>query len=107
MLAAAMSNYWVTWFPGAILAALGVLVLAWKGIVNMVTAKRTLDDVRMVLPKIEAEFSRNGGNSMRDRVEALHDRQGHLDDRFRRHVGDDDRHFSKLEATLERIEDKL
>lgn len=104
-------SYWVTWFPGSLLAFFGVMTLLWKGVEQAVEAKRTLRDVRLALPKIEAQFSRNGGTSMRDRVEKLHDKQDEL--RWengkwqRQHARDDDRRFAKVEAALERIEDKL
>jgi hypothetical protein len=100
-------NYWTTYFPGSILASIGVLILTWKAIVWFVTSTQTLKQVKLSLPVIEAEFSPNSGGSMRDRVDALHDAQGELAARFRGHVADDQRSFNKLQAVLDRIEDKL
>jgi hypothetical protein len=111
MLAHADTNYWITWFPGAILAGLGVLALFWKGIVNITEATRTLKAARLALPKIEAQFSNNGGSSMKDQMDALHRKVDILSYDTgkwqRQHARDDDRRFAKQEATMERIEDKL
>lgn len=111
MLAHAETSYWVTWFPGALVATLALLTGAWKAIEYVVEAKRTLKATRLALPLIQAEFSPNGGGSMKDRVEALHVKQDELRAENRtwqtKHARDDDRRFAKVEASLERIEDHL
>ncbi len=114
MLATAYTNYWVTWFPGAVLATLGVLALIWRAVTWLSNSTRTIKQVQLALPDIlaiRAEFNPNHGSSMKDRVEALHDKQDTLgyDTRKwqREHARDDDRRFGKVEGSLERIEDKL
>lgn len=107
MLADLINNYWLTWGPGALLATLGVLAIIWKVLVWLINGAATLKELRTSLPLIQAEFSPNHGSSMKDRVEALHDNQTELASRFRKHVADDERNFNKLEAVLDRIEDKL
>jgi hypothetical protein len=109
-----LPSYWVTWFPGALLAFLGVLTLGFKGIVWFVNATRTLKQTQEALPVIQAEFSRNGGQSMRDRVEALHTKQFEFGRTMTEHITQDRRAFSRqertngrVEATLERIEKGL
>ncbi len=104
-------TYWFTWFPGAMLAFLGILGLGWKSMKWLVTATGTLKQLQISMPIIEAEFSPDHGHSMKDRVEALHDKQ----DRLARdtgkwqsqHARDDDRRFAQVEGSLERIEGKL
>lgn len=104
------SMYWITWFPGSLLATFGVLALLWKGLTNLVEAKRTLKEIRLALPAIQAEFSPNSGHSMKDRVESLHRKTDTLAYESgtwqRKHARDDDRRFAKVEAALERIEDQ-
>lgn len=109
MLAAA--SYWVTWFPGALLATFGGVALVWKGVVWFVNATATLRQVQIDLPQIKAEFNPNHGSSMKDRLEALHEKTDQLaydtSKWQRQHAHDDDRRFGKVEGSLERIEDKL
>lgn len=114
MLAAAVDNYWLTWFPGALLAFFGLLTLIWKGIEQRVEEKRVLRELKLALPAIQAEFSPDHGHSMKDRVEALHAKQDKHQRVMTDHMENDKTAFAKqerfndrIEATLERIEDKL
>lgn len=105
----AAPSYWFTWFPGSLLATFGVLAIIWKGIVaavNMQRAGREILELSPIIKEVRAEFSPNGGGSMRDRVEALHDWQ-------LQHARDDsisfrriDSKLERMDAALERIEDK-
>lgn len=107
----AEASYWITWFPGALLAAFGFLALVWKALEYVIEAKATLKQARETMPLVLAEFSPNHGGSMKDRVEALHEKTDELAYKTakwqREHARDDDRRFGKVEGSLERIEDKL
>lgn len=102
-----VDSYWVTWFPGALLAFFGVLTLLAKGIDWFITAKRTLKETQAALPLIQAEFSRNGGQSMRDRVEALHTKQFEFGRTMTEHIAQDRRAFARQERTNDRVEATL
>jgi len=112
-----MSAYWVTWFPGVLLATLGVLTLVWKAISALVKLQQALP----VIYQIHHEFSPNSGASMRDQVDQLrsdvHDAANKnldLGVTLRKHVGDDREAFSaqartntRIERQLDRIEDHV
>lgn len=99
----AEASYWVTWFPGVVLASAGFLALMWKGIEWFVAAKQTLKQTQAALPLIQAEFSPNGGGSMRDKINVLSEGQVKV---FRR-LDTQERQLNRHEAVLDRIEDKL
>jgi hypothetical protein len=123
---ATINNYWVTWFPGSILATLGVLALMWKAVGWLNNAVVTMKQVQVALPMIQAEFVPNHGSSMKDRVEALHDKKDAESLLINQHISADavefayqhefndkvykagqrrDRQLDRQDAALERIED--
>lgn len=111
---AAMDSYWITWFPAALLAALGVLAMAWKGIV----AFTRIQGAAAAITRIEYEFSPNSGTSLRDQVDAVRLEQADVKADLRiqmrqmqDHIAADGRSFDyqarfnqHVEATLDRIE---
>lgn len=90
------ATYWATWFPESLLAGISVVILAWKGLGYIFTAKQTLKATQRVLPLIQAEFSPNGGGSMRDKINLLGEGQAEV---FRR--------LDHQDGRLDNIERKL
>ncbi len=107
---AATTSYWFTWFPGSLLASFGVLAIFWKMVSWLSNAVTTMKKVQVALPIIQSEFSPDHGHSMKDRMEALHDKtDAHIIKVTAwqtQHAHDDDRRFAKVEASLDRIEDQ-
>jgi phosphate uptake regulator len=106
----------VAWAPG-ILAALGILVLCWKGVtafVKIIEAARKIDGLSTKVATIEHEFSPNSGTSMRDQVDAVRNAQALALSQMADHMRSDaeafkrqDRFNTKIEGALERIEDHI
>lgn len=57
-------TYWVTWFPGVLLASFGVLAMLWKG---FRTFAKVYDAVPTLL-KAAGELEHNGGSTVKDDI---------------------------------------
>lgn len=117
MVGALVDVYWITWFPGSLLALTGILLLCWKGIRSFVT----IQEAAATITRIEHEFSPNSGSSMRDQIDALRIEQTRVatnlllsNEQMASHIRADadafsrqDRTNTRVEATLDRIEDHV
>jgi hypothetical protein len=112
-----VTNYWLTWFLPTCVAAVGFLTLCWKGIKAFVKIHEAAEKIA----RIEHEFQPNSGTSMRDQIDAVRAEQATVKTaltiqvrQMTDHIAADsqafkrqDRFNTKIEGTLERIEDHL
>lgn len=107
----AEASYWVTWFPGALLAFLGVATLGYKGLrtfVKVSDAVPRLLEVADAMPTLlsaAAELRNNGGQSVKDSVDHIkreQARQARVQDAANRtmvqHIADDKDAFARIEG---------
>lgn len=96
------ASYWVTWFPGALLATGGVLTLLFKGVMAFAETRKALPKLVAALPVIEemaAQFQPNSGHSMRDQIDGLTREQKHI----RRDMANRDARFNRRLTRVEEI----
>lgn len=89
-------TYWVTWFPGSLLAAIGVMVLVYKGLRAFIR----FNDALPALLKAAGELEHNGGSSVKDDI-------GHIKTEQRRVADELVRSNAATDARLSRVERKL
>lgn len=89
----AEASYWATWFPGELLAGLGVLGLCYKGIESFVKVKMAMP----VLLDAAAELKHNGGGSMRDEVSSIKKEQKRVADALHKSNRITDQRLTRIE----------
>ncbi len=100
----AIDSYWVTWFPGALLATIGALMLGFKAVRMIV---RVSDAIPELLDASQ-ELRNNGGMSVKDDVQHIRReqaRQARVQDGMNRtmvaHIAEDKAAFQRVEARLQ------
>lgn len=96
MLAASAPSYWVTWFPGAIFAAVTLMALCWKAIRAFVRVQ----DAMPTLLDAAAELKSNGGQSVKDSVDHIKAEQLRLGGIMDKHILADAEGFANLQGQL-------
>ena len=72
-----------------IVSSVQIFALVWAGFkyINRVTRKLDkLDDINKRLDKLETQYKPNGGSSMRDAVNRIEKQIDKLQDRFEKHI---------------------
>lgn len=119
-----MDIYWITWFPGSVLACLGILALVYKGILALTKVtdaanvtrviQADVSELKLEVANIKHEFHPNSGTSMRDQVDAISTTQQLDKGVMQSHMDNDksafarqDRVNNRIESVLDRLEDHL